>query len=367
MVTIKDIADACGVSVATVSNIINGKGKFSDETKQKVLSYARKMRYKPNAVARNLKMKRTHSIGVIVEDMTIFSIPDIVDGITDYCDQMDYQILLVNLRLFKRFNDSYYNKDFYYEEVRDAIHSLIYKQVDGMIYVTAHERVLNCIPEGVEIPTVMAYGYTNSKQIPSVVVDDVDGGYRVAQGLIEKGHRKIGVITGKSDSLHAQARLLGVQKALYEHAIPFIPERIKTGNWERSSGYELTDSLLKQGVTAIFCMNDLMAGGVYDRLIEKGIKIGSPGGISVIGYDDRQTSEYYRPSLTTVRLPLHDVGYVSSMVMLDLLGEKTGLRGETAKVQPSVRWFSEGGEDKPLVYSVPCDLIPRNSVASLLT
>lgn len=317
MATIKEIAKACNVSVATVSNILNNKPGASEQTRMLVMEKVKELNYTPNIVAQNLKTKNSRSIGVIVEDMTIFSIPDIVDGITEHCEEEQYQILLTNLRLFKKYQDSYYNKDYYYGTVRDEISKLMAKQVEGIIYVAAHERSLYCIPEDLPIPAVMAYGYTESKKIPSVVVDDEDGAYQLIQYLIGEGHTKIGVITGKKNSPHMQERLLGYQRALYEHNILYNPDLVCIGDWTRDMGYENTDSLIKQGVTAIFCMNDLMAGGVYDRLEELGMKVGED--ISMVGYDNRELSAYYKPSLSTISLPLHDIGYMASEIILKML------------------------------------------------
>ena len=98
MATIKEIAKACHVSVATVSNILNDKPGASENTREMVLKVAREMDYMPNYMAKNLKTKNSRSIGVIAEDMTIFSIPDIIDGITEYCEEVDYQILLTKLK-----------------------------------------------------------------------------------------------------------------------------------------------------------------------------------------------------------------------------------------------------------------------------
>ena len=317
MATIKEIARECNVSVATVSNILNHKPGASDETRKMVMRKIKELNYTPNSIARNLKTKNSRSIGVIVEDMTIFSIPDIVDGITEHCEEKNYQILLINLRLFKKYQDTYYHRDDYYDMVRDEIWKLIAKQVEGIIYVAAHERTLQCIPEDLPIPAVMAYGYTESRKVPSVVVNDEDGAYQITMHVIGRGHKKIGVITGKNDSPHAQERLVGYQRALYESGLLYNPSVICTGDWTRLSGYECTDRLLEQGVTAIFCMNDLMAGGVYDRLEELELKPGED--ISIVGYDNRELSGYYKPPLSTITLPLHDIGYEASEIILEML------------------------------------------------
>lgn len=342
MATIKEIAKACNVSIATVSNILNGKPGASEATRSLVLKTVEKMDYTPNYVAKNLKMRNTRSIGVIAEDMTIFSIPDIIDGITEYCQEIDYQILLTNMRLFKKYNDVYYNREDYFGLVKQEIRKLMAKQVEGIIYVTAHERIMHCIPDNLPIPAVMAYGYTQSGKVPSVVVDDEHGAYEAVQYLIERGHKQIGVITGKNDSIHMQARLVGYQKALRDNGLMYNPEFIYYGDWNREAGYNGTEKLLDRGVTAIFCMNDIMAGGVYDRADELGLRI--PEDISVVGYDNRELSSYYKLPLTTITLPLHDIGYRAAEVMIDLLDKK---------IMP---------QKEELVYLMPCHRLVRKSV-----
>lgn len=116
---------------------------------------------------------------------------------------------------------------------------------------------------------------------------------------------------------------LGYQRALYENGILYNPSVVCTGDWTRISGYHCTDRLLGQGVTAIFCMNDLMAGGVYDRLEE--LKLVPGEDISVAGYDNRELSGYYKPPLSTIMLPLHDIGYEASEVMLKMLEDSRNI------------------------------------------
>ena len=136
-----------------------------------------------------------------------------------------------------------------------------------------------------------------------------------------------------------------MQRAFYENQILYNPESVYYGDWTRQSGYNGTDQLLEQGVAAICCMNDLMAGGCYDWADESGIKI--PQEISVAGYDNRELSSYYKPPLSTTELPLHDIGYRAAEVMIGLVEKKSG---ETAE---------------PQVYKVPCKQLIRQSIKTL--
>lgn len=350
MPTIKEIAKASNVSVATVSNVINGTGRASEETKRIVRKVIEELNYTPNYVAKNLKMKSTRSIGVIAEDMTVFDMPDIIDGITECCEQEDYQILLVNLRLYKKYEDLYYRDNRHKEEVHKVIDKLRAKQVEGIIYVSAHERLIDVIPEDLPIPVAVAYGFTNKAEIPSVVVNDLQGAEELVNYLIGCGHTKIGVIAGKKESVHTQSRLEGYQRALFAGGILYDPGLVLYGEWDRESGYRNTDFLLDKGCGAIFCMNDFMAGGTYDRLIERGFQIGKD--IAVVGFDNREMASYERPPLTTMGLPLHDIGYRASELILGALQKREQERKEGAHymdcrllVRESVnRVISEGNE-----------------------
>ena len=223
--------------MATVSNIINEKGKVSEETRIRVQKIIEEMNYTPNSVAKNLKTKNSRCIGVIAEDMTVFALPDIIDGITEYCEKEDYQILLVNLRLYKKFEDTYYRSDRYGDIVQREIQKLVAKQVEGIIYVAAHERLINVFPEQLPVPMVVAYGYTSHRGIPSVMVSDEQGARELVKYLISMGHRRIGVIAGKKYSMHTRSRLEGYQRALFEGNVLYDPDLVVYGDWERESGF----------------------------------------------------------------------------------------------------------------------------------
>ncbi len=342
--TIKEIAQKTGVSVATVSNIINNKGRVSDETRKRVEACIREAKYMPNAMAQNLKMQRSRTIGVIAEDMTVFVQPDIIDGITEHCEEMGYQVLLVNLRLYKKYNDTYYLSDEHKELSDNAIQKLLALQVEGIIYIAAHERVNDIIPEDIPVPVVVAYSFGNNPRFPSVVVDDRNGARILMEYLIGKGHSKIGVIAGKKESFHTRKRIEGYQSTLFDHGIVVNPDYVVYGDWERESGYNHTEELVKKGVTAIFCMNDIMAGGAYDKLEEMGLKVGKD--ISVVGYDNQIMASYEKPPLTTVGLPLHDIGYTACDVILKMLSGEHFKNTET-------------------VYYVECSLCERDSVKDI--
>ena len=330
MVTGKDIAKACGVSTTTVSNIINNKSNVSEKTRKKVLAAMEELNYMPNYVAKNLKAKSTRSIGVIVEDITVFSIPEIIGGIAKHCKEEDYQILFFDMRLNQKYYADYYHSQEYYDEVHQEIREFMKRQVEGIIYVAGHERVLTCLPERIPIPAVVTYALSNDNCIPSVKMDDEDGAYQLVNHLISMGHKKIGVITGFKDSPHTKARLKGYRRALLENQVTYDPNFIIEGDWEPTGGYQCTDYLLDQGVTAIFCMNDIMVVGVYKRLGELNLGIGED--ISVAGFDMRDFVEFLEPTLTTMKLPLHDIGYQSSVIIQQLMQDESKKNGNGTHV-----------------------------------
>lgn len=344
MVTIREIAKECGVSIATVSNVLNGKSGVSKKTREMVMAKVQELHYMPNSVAKNLKTKKTRTIGIIVEDVTIFSVPGVVDGITECCEKHGYRISLVNLRLFQKHGDDYYYKTDYYQQVTEVLHKMAADQVEAVIYLSTEERELTCLPADFYIPLVMSYAYSQTKGVPSVLINEVDSAKRLIEYAIRCGHKRIGVITGKSASPHTQQRLKGYLLALEANGLSYDETLVREGDWSRESGQRFADELVDQGTTAIFCMNDLMAGGVYDRLAAGGLRVGKD--FSVLGYDDRVQSDFFDPPLTTVRLPLHDVGYCAAELAMDILHG-------TPREEIAAETF------------IPCELVIRSSVAKI--
>ncbi len=346
MVTIKEIAQKCNVSAATVSNILNGKAKAGEETRQKVLQAVKEMGYQPNYIAQGLRNSKTHTVGIIAEDIAQFTTPGMIESIMEYCEEKGYRTIVQNLRLYARWKDKWYHNDENYHSVFDpALQELMSVKVDGIIYIAGHARIIRCFPENFRIPAVMTYAYTDSPKVPSVAIDDVKSAYEVVKHLLDMGHRRIGVVGGYPDNIHTQKRLLGYQKALFDAQVLFEPELVRYGNFERITGYEESRKLIDAGVTAIFCMTDRMAGGVYDRVEELGLEVGKD--ISVAGFDDQDIAEYFRPALTTTKLPLHEIGYRSAQLLLEKLENKTE---------------EEEGQEEIIEVLVPCEMQYRSSV-----
>lgn len=348
MVTLKEIAKRCDVSVSTVSNILNGIPKVSEETRQKVLQVIRETGYQPNYIAQGLRKKKTKLIGIIAEDISLFSTPIIIESIMSYCEAKNYRTIMVNLRLYARWNEQWYHDEEEYNSVLNpAIQELLSIKVDGIIYVPGHARNMRCFARDFKIPAVMTYGYTHTPEFPSVVIDDEKGGYDMTEYLLKMGHRRIGIIGGRKDNIHMDKRLLGYQRALFDRQIFYNPDLVCYGNWDRECGYEGAEILIKKNVTAIFCLSDVIAGGVYDYLEENELE--APEDISVVGFDDQVIAQYFRPSLTTAALPLKEIGKKAAELLI------RSLDGDEEQTE------NQSGE-----VALPCSVIIRKSVKKLL-
>ena len=342
MVRIKDIAKKANVSTATVSYVLNGTGNVSEETKSTVMKVVKELNYQPNRIAKSLKLQKTRTIGVIVEDITVFNAPDTIDGINQYADENDWSIILTNMRLQQLYGARSIENENCRELAPKAAWELAYKQVDGIIYIGLHARDMAGIIPDIGKPVVYTYCYTSQENGYFVMNNDEHTAYNATSYLIEKGHRKIAVLSGLINSVPSRGRFDGYYKALAENGLAFNPDYIKIGNWEYESGYEQGKLLLQlqERPTAILAMNDLMAAGTMQACRESGLDI--PADISIMGIDDRNLSFYLTPSLTTMKLPLAEMGRVSISTLSGLIESK-----ET--------------EHPPLL---ECKLIERESVGS---
>ncbi len=317
MATIREISDRANVSIATVSKVLNGKGGVSQATIDNVMAIAQELNYRPNLTARSLKKGQSQTLGVITEDLTVFNTPEIVDGIDAYCESQGYHYILGNLRFNKRYGHHPQNTEECTRLVHSLVDTMLSKQVDGIIYIGCHSHAVVPLSPSNGIPIVYAYCYSTDPEVPSVLYDDQKAAFEATQLLIRRGHHSVGMIAGQSDSIHTANRILGHQEALFSAGIPYNPRLTVNGDWERDQGYALAGQLIESGVTAIFAHNDLMALGVLDYCNKNGIQVGRDLGL--VGFDNREIDTVCRPTLSSVSLPLFEMGQTATHLLIDML------------------------------------------------
>lgn len=342
--TIKQIAQIAGVSTATVSYVLNNTGNVSAETRTRLLKIFEEYNFKPNRIARSLRVNKTNTIGVIVEDMTVYHVPWIINGINEYADEHGYHIVLSNLRLFDKIGNSFDELSQYKEKINDAIDLILSTKVDGIIYLAMHDRKIEGIFENIDLPVVYTYCYSDKKDALSVTYENQAIAKEATQYLIEQGHEKIALISGPINSTPSYKRMLGFQTALMEADLEIKPEYMKNGNWNYESSYKMCLELmsLPDRPTAVFAMNDMMALGAMDAAVQVGINV--PEDLSIIGFDNIESGLYSRTKLTTIALPLRQIGCVAAECIDNRLSGKPI-------------------EQNSL--TLPCTLVKRDSVARI--
>lgn len=316
-VTIKDVAARCGVSISTVSNVLNGKSnKVSADVCKKVMDAVEETGYRPNYLAKNLRSLSTKTIGVIAEDLIIFSASPMIEGIMGACEEKGYNVVIENMRLFGRWGDAWMKDEALFQSaLQPVLTKMDSLNVDGIIYVGGHEHKVNELRSAISTPIVMAYCYSEDEDIISFRPDDQTGGFDAVNYLFSMGHKDIGIITGESDNPHTINRLIGVQKAFYEKGLLFNPTLISYQHWSKEGGYDGMKELMDKGITAVFCMSDAIACGAYAALMENKMIPGKD--MSIVGFDNQDISYFLTPRLTTMALPLEDIGYNAVTVLID--------------------------------------------------
>jgi len=308
-ITIKDIAAICGVSISTVSNVLNGKNnKVSQAVASKIMEAVEKTGYMPNYLAKNLRASSTKTIGVIAEDLVQFSTTPMIEGLMQRCEELGYSVVIENMRLFGRWNDKWMHDEALFQSALTPVMSKMEAlNVDGIVYIAGYEHNVNLKYKSDKVPLVFIYATNNDNQTPSFRLDDEEGGYQSYKYLLSKGHTQIGIITGEAENPHTVNRLRGIQRAMFEAGILFDPSLVQYQTWNKAGGYNGMKGLESKDITAVLCLSDLIASGVYERMLQNDKRPGRD--LSIMGYDNHQISAHLYPSLSTVSLALEKMGY----------------------------------------------------------
>lgn len=310
--TIKDIAKELGLSATAVSRALNNRGGISEETRQKVIEVAKKLNYKPNIVAKSLKLNKTKTIGVVVADSSQYFFAKVIKGIENTATKEGYNIILCN-------TDSDAEKE------KKAINVLINKRIDGIVLAssmltkTEHIRYLN----DTGVPYIFLIRRSEYEGADYVVNDNVLGAYLMTSYLLRAGEGKIHFLNMTEGSPSSKDRLDGYLKALEEKGMTCDPSLIHYMKPEVEDGYAVMRQILDKGekVETVFCGCDVISVGAMEAIFERGYRI--PEDIRVAGYDDIDFSAYLRTPLTTVSQPKYTIGSLGVETLLNKIRNKT--------------------------------------------
>ena len=339
MVTIRDVARAARVSVATVSRVQNESSQVTEPTRRRVRMVARRLGYTPHAAARSLSTRRTSSIGVLLPDLYGEFYAELIRGIDQTAQRQGYHLLIA----------SSHNERGTIEAALQAMRG----RVDGLILMSpgsdAHLPVRD-LPE--RFPVVLLSCNASSRSFDSMVVANRPGACDMVRHLLGLGHRRIAMITGPSSNFDAVERWRGYRAALETAKRRRVRELEVAGDFTQASGFEACRTLLRcePRPTAIFAGNDAMAIGALSALAEAGVAV--PGEMAVAGFDDIPMARYMHPPLSTVRVDISALGERAAQRLLDAVGNgrRHHNRRETLPVTLVIR-ESCGGRGQPAASS----------------
>ncbi len=309
MPTIKDVAKQVGVSTATVSHVINNTRFVSAELKQRVLKAIQDLGYHPNAIARSLVKRKTHTIGILISDILNPFYTAIVRGIEDVTYKSGYSVMLCN-------TDEDPEKEILY------IQMLLEKRTDGLVISTAFQDGMHPLLSRLKgIPLVTTVRKIKGLDADAVLGDNRGGAYQAVEHLIRLGHRRIGILSGPTGLSSGAERLEGYKKALEDHRISIEDQWVTIGDFKRESGYSLTKEMFQRDPlpTALFVVNNQMAIGALQALIE--LKIRIPKDISFISFDDMEWYPFLDPPLTTVEHSPYLIGKAAGEMLLQRISK----------------------------------------------
>ncbi len=305
-----DVAEKSGVSIATVSRVLNGSEKVKAKTREKILSVINEMKYTPNPAARGLIMKKTEAIGLLLPDLHGEFFSEVIRGADEAVQENGYHLIVSSSH-----NDP--------NEIEAALR-FMRGRVDAIVLMSPQvnaEILLENLPKS--LPIVLLNCRTDNMHYDTIVIDGYGGAREMTNYLLDLGHRRIAVITGGEKNLESEERLRGYRAAMTDKH--FTPDhRLEfEGNFTEISGYEAAKEILKfkNRPTSIFAFNDSMAIGAIKALREEGLKI--PSDISICGFDDIPVAKYISPSLTSVHVPISDLGAMAINRVFDRLTKRS--------------------------------------------
>jgi len=321
---IYDVAKRAGVSVFSVSAVINKSGQVSSSLQRRVEAAIRQLNYRPNLLARSLAKQRTHTIGIIVPDIANPFFPLVVRGVEDIAQKAGYSTLLCN-------SDNQREKEENYLEL------LLSKRVDGILLTMAPGRLtprLRQMLADMKVPIVLVMRTSRDLKADVVLTDDHKGAFEAVAHLARIGHRRIALVSGPLEVSNGTARWNGYRKALEAHGLSCDPDLIAEGDYRTESGYRAGLALLPRRPDAVFVANYLMTVGFMQAADE--MEMTCPDDFGLVSFDDYPWLRCFRPRLTTIELPKYELGAKGTQLLLERISGSKG-RSTVQKLAPHLR------------------------------
>ncbi len=300
-VTIKDVAEAAGVSPATVSRVFNGYTDISAETKEKIIEIAKEMNYLPNAAARSLSSKKQITLGLVLNDLEISRkntmVMEVLTGVYNYTEEENIDFVFLATSTIKQNKKSF--REFINEKgISGAV-------VQGLKMNDPYFKEIESANFPVALIDMVALG----ENVCNISIDNEKASEEAVQALIHHGHSHIGMINGRREAYVSVEREAGYIQALKKNNIDLNQEYVQYANFSEKISVEITRDLLTNNpeITALFCASDLMAIGAMKAISELGLTV--PEDISIIGFDDIVLNEFLTPKLSSVSQNMEIIGY----------------------------------------------------------
>ena len=308
-ITIRDVAREAGVSVATVSRVFNDSGPVGEETRQRILDVATRLRYTPDSAARSLITRRTNTLGVLLPDLYGEFFSEVIRGIDPTAQRRGYHILVSRSHNDRR-------------ELEAAMRAMR-GRVDGLVVMSPDidaEALVDNLPA--DCPVVLLNCAVEGSDFDSLNIDNFGGAHAMVSHLIALGHRRIAFIAGHERNHDAAERQRAYRAALEDGGIEWREEWERPGDFTEASGYRAAAEIagLSPRPTAIFAANDSMAIGALSALREAGVRV--PEDIAVAGFDDIPIARYMSPPLTSVHVAISELGERATRTLLHAVEEK---------------------------------------------
>jgi LacI family transcriptional regulator len=334
-VTIRDVASKAGVSVTTVSRVLNGKDDISEPTIQKVLAVVEELGYASSLAARGMRSHRTNLLGLILHDVASLYSQEIMRGVNQVIAKIDQDLII--------YTSGGLNRENVAQHERHYVALLNGSVTDGAIVVTPTATQFTT-----HAPLVIIDPNNESPDYPAIIATNQEGALAAMSYLTDLGHRRIGHIAGEMKLISANQRLQGYKDGLAAAGIPLNEDLIEMGDYTTETGVICARKLLSlpDRPTAIFAANDVSAIGVYQAARELGLQI--PGDLSVVGFDNLRDAAHLNPPLTTIDQSLENMGTMATEMLVELV------KGKSLPINPA-----EQGQ----LYKIPTRLVIRDSCA----